>query len=274
MTDPNADLPALELTVLASSGGRASGYLLSGLPAGPLLIDCGPGVSSALVAAGLLHEFSGVVLTHGHADHAADVIGLADALRFPDPRPDMVPLWATAHALGVLRQLDEIFAVASLPDIGRSIAASFTQRELPGDGIPIDLGGATLTAFETRHAVPARALRVETPSGVLALSGDTAWCDGLIAAARDADIFLCEATYLTAAEEVLTGHGHLTAELAGRAAAEANVRRLVLIHLSAGDDPSAARDLAAGAAPGVSVEVAEVGDVFRLEAGRDGTGPG
>ncbi|HEX4216413.1 MAG TPA: hypothetical protein VIA06_24100, partial [Candidatus Dormibacteraeota bacterium] len=36
MTDPNADLPALELTVLASSGGRASGYLLSGLPAGPL----------------------------------------------------------------------------------------------------------------------------------------------------------------------------------------------------------------------------------------------
>ena len=267
MTHPHADAPTLELTVLASSGGRASGYLLRGLPAGPLLIDCGPGVSSALVSAGLLHEFAGVVLTHGHADHASDIIGLADALRFPDPRPDLVPLWAPAHALGVLRQLDEIFAVSSLPEIGRSIAASFDLHELPGDGTPIDLGGASLAAFEVRHAVPARALRIETRSRVLALSGDSTWCEGLIAAARDADLFLCEATYLVAAEEVLSGHGHLTAELAGRAAAEANVRRLVLIHLSAGDDPSTARDLAAAAVPGVSVEVAGVGDVFTLEEG-------
>jgi ribonuclease BN (tRNA processing enzyme) len=60
-----------------------------------------------------------------------------------------------------------------------------------------------LTAFAAKHAVPSAALRFEDRSSgrVIAFSSDTADCEGVRAAARDADLFVCEATYLTASPQ-------------------------------------------------------------------------
>ena len=46
------------------------------------------------------------------------------------------------------------------------------------------------------------------------------------------DLLLCEATFLSADEDKAVEFGHLTAQQAGRLAADAGVRRLVLSHLS------------------------------------------
>jgi ribonuclease Z len=61
---------------------------------------------------------------------------------------------------------------------------------------------------------------------------DTAWCEGALDLAAGADMLLCESTFLSTEEHLADEHGHLTARQAGRLAAEAGVRLLVLTHFS------------------------------------------
>ncbi len=62
---------------------------------------------------------------------------------------------------------------------------------------------------------------------------DTAWCEAAVSLASDADLLVCEATFLSSEQDHAVRYGHLTAREAGRLAAEAGVRRLVLSHFSA-----------------------------------------
>jgi ribonuclease Z len=62
---------------------------------------------------------------------------------------------------------------------------------------------------------------------------DTGWCDGALELAAGVDMLLCESTFLSTEEHLAEEHGHLTARQAGRLAAEAGVRMLVLTHFSA-----------------------------------------
>jgi ribonuclease Z len=61
---------------------------------------------------------------------------------------------------------------------------------------------------------------------------DTRLCDAAFELARDADMLVCEATFVNADAELADEYGHLTAGQAGRVAAEAGVRLLVLTHFS------------------------------------------
>jgi ribonuclease Z len=75
---------------------------------------------------------------------------------------------------------------------------------------------------------------------------DTAWCEGALDLAAGADLLLCESTFLSSEEHLADEYGHLTARQAGRLAAEADVRLLVLTHFSARyRDPSAFAEEAA-----------------------------
>ena len=58
---------------------------------------------------------------------------------------------------------------------------------------------------------------------------DTQWADGLVEAARDADLLICESSLYNQYKGVV--RGHLTAGEAGSIAQEANAKRLVLSHL-------------------------------------------
>lgn len=62
---------------------------------------------------------------------------------------------------------------------------------------------------------------------------DTAPCAGARSLADGADLAVCEATYLDEHRDLAARYRHLTAAQAGRMAAEAGVRRLVLSHFSA-----------------------------------------
>jgi ribonuclease BN (tRNA processing enzyme) len=187
-----------------------------------------------------------VVITHQHADHAADLIGLAYARRFPEPLRT-IPVYAPAATLDVLARLDELFAVPTLPLMGHTIASSFDLHPLRMDGASIPLtDDLRLESFAARHAVPSAALRLRSVDGrTVAFSSDTWRADGVVAAARGSDLFFCEATYLHASAAELEGHGHLTPDLAGAIAAQADAGQLVLAHLPAGTDHGAIADAAA-----------------------------
>lgn len=90
---------------------------------------------------------------------------------------------------------------------------------------------------------------VETPDGVtvrpeqvlgppragkrVAYCVDTRPCDGAVALARDADLFICESTFGRELRDEASSRGHCTAEEAAEMAREAGAEELLLIHISA-----------------------------------------
>jgi ribonuclease BN (tRNA processing enzyme) len=229
----------MKIDILSSAGGRSSGYLLRHDDAA-VLVDCGPGTAVGLARSGWLERLDAVVVTHEHADHASDIIGLAYARRFPEPMP-RIPLLAPASALTVLRRLDDLFAVPTLPQMAHTIQASFEVGTLGMDGRPAAIAQQLrLASYPAAHAVPSAALRFSSPQHTVVFSSDTGACDALTEAAGSADLFLCEATYLAASAAELDRHGHLTPERAAATASHAGAKRLVLTHLSRASDATAA----------------------------------
>ena len=65
---------------------------------------------------------------------------------------------------------------------------------------------------------------------MLVYSGDSAPSDALIDAARDADVFLCEATLASSEKDHPSIRGHLSADEAVAAFKASGAKRLLLTH--------------------------------------------
>lgn len=97
---------------------------------------------------------------------------------------------------------------------------------------------------------------------------DTRVCTGAVEVARDADLLLCESTYLHVDADLAHAYGHLTARQAGEVAVEAGVRILALTHFSRryGDDVEqfAVEARRAARAHGADLDVVAVRDLDRV----------
>jgi ribonuclease BN (tRNA processing enzyme) len=132
----------------------------------------------------------------------------------------------------------------------KRFAVDFLELE---DGQPLDVAGASVTPFTVIHdsGATAFALRVSCHGCTVAYSGDTAWTDRLFDAARDADLFFCEATTF---ETPIPNH--LTYRTVVDNCRRFNARRVVLTHL--GPDVLAERE-------NLTLEVAEDGQLFGFD---------
>jgi len=210
----------VRLTVIGSSpawpnpGAVQSGYLVES--SGRLLLDCGPGVLGRLrLRTDAWPPVDAIAITHLHLDHVADLVGWQWAqLMGPGRGTPPVPLWLPPGGgveLEPLLHREEAFAVSEYRAGEAFTAAGFRVTPLP---VP-------------HYERPAFGFRVEDGSTTLAYSGDTAPAETLTELARDADLFLCEATLGEAEHEP---RGHLTASEALEAAAAAGARRTILTH--------------------------------------------
>jgi len=137
------------------------------------------------------------------------------------------------HHMGVLqRPLREHHGdrpvVALAGEIDAANDAAHQPREIEA-GACASCPGFAVTPFPAEHSAgaPCYSLRVEVDGKVVTYSGDTGWTDALLAAARDADLFICECS---SHERRLTGHLSY-AELAPHLAAS-GARRVILTHLN------------------------------------------
>jgi ribonuclease Z len=105
-------------------------------------------------------------------------------------------------------------------------------------------------------------MSVERPPQVAAFVMDTAWCEGALALAADADLLVCEATFSDEEADRAAAWGHLTAGQAGRLAKEAGARRLVITHFSQRHPD--ATPLAEQAAAEFGTEVVAASDLLRV----------
>ncbi len=244
----------MRVTVLGTSGawpaaGRAcSGYLLESGDA-RLVLDLGFGVLPRLLERCPAAQLTAVFLSHAHADHCVDLYGLFRALRLSTPPLPSPPIFASEEVVQRVGGLDG-------PGGPDRLRRELDLRPLPG-GDPLEVGPFRLRAFELPHFVPNHGVRVEAKGRVVAYTGDTGPSDRVLDLARDADLFLCEATFQTPPPE--QGPRYLlSATEAGEYARAAGVRQLMLTHFWPGEDRSRSRVLAA-AAYGGPVSIAEEG---------------
>ncbi len=238
----------MHLTVLGcragmpADGQASSGYLVE-TDRTRLLLDCGPGVATALSAVAPLSGLDAIVISHFHSDHCYDLLPIGKSLlsgitAFPGG-PDVpvgefrpVRLLVPAGARERFQRWAGLFPVTSQPQLDRAFEVAFDVQEYePGDQFTI--GDCSLEMHEMLHAEPNCGTRIEDPGGTLAYTGDTGRCDAAVELAAGADVLLVEAT-LSCPDT--TGHGHLSGAEAGRLAARAGVRELVLTHFASRED--------------------------------------
>ncbi|MEN6328873.1 MAG: ribonuclease Z [Methanobacteriaceae archaeon] len=91
-------------------------------------------------------------------------------------------------------------------------------------GIPVTVGDRTIQPEEVRGK--------ERKGRKIVYSGDTRACDEMVQFAREADVLIHESTFDGSQEEKAMTTGHSTSRSAARVAAVAQVRKLILTHLS------------------------------------------
>jgi ribonuclease Z len=92
--------------------------------------------------------------------------------------------------------------------------------------------GETITLPDGRTILPEDVLGEAIPGTKYVHIGDVGRVDDLIEICQEADALTIEATYLDADADLARQFGHLTAAQAARLAVQANVKTLILTHLS------------------------------------------
>jgi len=189
-----------------------------------LLLDCGSGCATALARAGVgLAELDGILLTHLHPDHVAEILPILFALANPvHPRREAdLRIWGPRGTRSYLDQLDQVYGKWIHPR-GCEVVV---QEVEPLAGFCV--GPLRITSHAVEHTPLSLAYRMECGGRVICFSGDSGPCPGLNQAAQGADLFICECSLL----EDEQGQGHLRASDAGRIAAAARCDQLILTHL-------------------------------------------
>lgn len=189
-----------------------------------LLVDLGPGAVQRAAAAGCdPGRLTGVLLTHVHPDHCADLVALQFALAGPELPRSRGPLRVWAHPELALLNARLRNAWPRWLDPGP--ARWDWHSVVPG---PVALPGlARAHAHVVAHHRSSLGWRLELPNGfVLAFSGDATEGGDLLALARGAQLLVLEA----AGPDAAPIDGHLTPRRAGQVAAAAGVEHLLLTH--------------------------------------------
>ena len=213
----------VRLTVIGSSpawpnpGGACSGYLVDGR----LLLDCGPGVLAKLRQREVWPSVEAIAITHLHLDHWGDLIPWVWGSLFGpgDSRP---ALWLPPGSRDELRPILHRLGSEDMFERAFDVAEYEPRR-------PFTAAGLEVTAVPVVHYdIDAYGFRVQGDR-LVAYSGDTGPCDELIELARDADLFLAEAT-LEHGDDDGPLRGHLAPDEAAAAAEAAGAKRLLLTH--------------------------------------------
>ncbi len=236
----------------------------------PYLVDCGYGALAALIKAGLNYrDVATIFLAHLHDDHVVDLPALLSH-QWTGGRIEPTNVYGPPGTQALVRAAlefqkanTEIRLVdedrITLPDnifFGHDVAA--TQEPHP---VYADERVRVTSVENTHYPEPSKARttqrslswRLDAADRSITFSGDTNYSENLVRLAKESDVLVCEAMHVEAmrtAFENMVANGayadnpegvwhhivttHSSTETAGRMAAEAGVKTLVLHHLIPG----------------------------------------
>lgn len=255
----------MDVTIVGCAGSfagpdsAASSYLVRAEVDGrtwSILLDLGSGALGSLQRHIKPYAVDAVLLSHLHVDHCIDMCGLYVMMKYVPGGPgrESIPTWGP-------RGTGPHLARAYGNTDGEDVLGMFDFRELH-DREPVSIGPFTVTPMRVNHPVEAYGFRVECDGRVFVYTGDTDACDTLSDLMAGADLVLADAAFVEGRDQA---HGiHLSGRRAAEAAVRAGgVKRLMLTHLPAWNDPEVCRAEAAEVWPG-QVELAESGVTHRL----------
>jgi ribonuclease BN (tRNA processing enzyme) len=220
-----------------------------------LTLDLGSGSIRAMLRYGLnFSDIDVLALTHLHPDHVGDLVPFFFATRYSLGYTRTKPFRLLA-AQGFARfhdRLKSAFGEWVTPPVGL-----MDLNEMAADG-PDEVRDADLViqSAPTNHTNGSLGFRLETQGRSLVYSGDTELSDSLVALAAGADLFVLDAA------NPFKVPGHLTPGEAGRMAAAAGAKRLLLTHFY---PPCDEVDVVALAGQEFNGEILRAEDGLRLE---------
>lgn len=248
-------LGSLAGPVVGAARHQASNVIVRGEDA--YVIDCGYGATEQLVRARVpFSQIRDIFITHHHPDHNIELgtlvyfawyAGLDRPLGLYGP-PPLRRIW-DGYRQAIQPDVD-----VWLKDIGHKPLPPITVHEVAGAGPVMQDANVKVTSAVVHHppVVPALAYRFDFPDRSIVFSGDTTPSQALVRLARGADVLVHEAIYperiapasnnpggspIAGSAEKIRAHvlgSHTSAADAGRIAAEAGVKTLVLSHLAPG----------------------------------------
>ena len=230
------------------------------------VVDCGNGVARQLVRAGLaLNAIRGVFVTHHHSDHNADygnllLLAWTGGLRTPVDTFGPPPLKKMTR---LFLEMNEVDIEARIADEKRvPLAPLIRAHDISVSGKVFEDDRVKVSAALVDHPPmkQAFAYRFDTADRSIVISGDTKYSGNLVALAEGADLLVHEVMFPEAVDRLvrnvanapdlkrsIVSH-HTSAEDAGRVAAAAGVKVLVLSHFVPAEDPQVTDQMWADAA--------------------------
>ena len=220
-----------------------------------VMIDCGPAATHKLVKAGLWPtKVDYLFFTHHHFDHDIDYpcfllcrwdqsTGKEKTLQVFGPSPTV----KITH--GILDENEGLFAHDWIARVNHPLSQQIhvnrggTLPRNPPSVKAKDIGVGKVFSADKWHVTtaPAKhvqpyldslAYRFDTPNGSVVFTGDTEPCDTVIELAKDADLMLCMCwDEQSVMNETGEQSGQCGTSGAARMAAQANVKKLALVHI-------------------------------------------
>ncbi len=246
------------------------------------LFDCGEGTQQQMMRAKTGMKITAIFITHFHADHVLGIPGLLQTLSLQG-RTEPLEIYGPKgvrrflyhllslgyasknfdvkaielqHGDVIRRQNYEIRAFKTEHNI-RSIGYVLEEAMRPGKfnrERAIELGlkpGPLFSKLQHGESVfvngreirPEDVLGPPRPGRKIVYTGDTRPCESVIQAAENADILIHDGSLAEAEKELAIEYMHSTVTEAAEVAAKANVRKLILTHISARYDDEDAKKL-------------------------------
>jgi ribonuclease Z len=237
-----------------------------------LLFDCGEGTQRQMMRYGTGFDVKDVFFTHLHADHFLGIIGFVrtlwmanrqEPMRLYGPKP-AGRILSQALSLGLQGarfpiEIHELKDGEAVQRDGYEVRAFKVDHRISAMGYALsepnrpgrfnlerarELGipegplfgrlqhGESVVLPDGRSIAPSDVLGPARPGRTIVISGDTRPCASTRQAASGADLLVHEATFGDEEMERALETSHSTAREAAHLAREANVRRLVLTHVS------------------------------------------
>jgi ribonuclease BN (tRNA processing enzyme) len=232
----------------------------------PYVVDAGDGAARRLAKAGVnAREVGTIFITHHHDDHTAG-LGTLMSVAWDQNRTKPIHVYGPPRTEDLVKAAVQYFTISAeirISDGGRTVpvAEVFFGHDV-GTGMIYEDANLKVTAVENTHFSFHRgpdagkhksySYRFETSDRVVVVTSDTGPNDAVTALAEGADLLIAEANSLedrkqgmvnsgiwqamTPAEQAgiirQATEGHLSLDDIGRMAARANVKTVVLTHLT------------------------------------------
>lgn len=260
------------LITLGTSGGppprahRAQSSNLLTVNGTHYVVDAGDGAARRIAKAGVnVREIGTIFITHHHDDHTAG-LGTLLSVAWDQQRTKPIHVYGPPRTEELVNAAVQYFGISAeirIADGGRSVPISnvFLGHDV-GTGMIYQDANIKVTAVKNSHFAfheglaagkhKSYAYRFETPDRVIVFTGDTGASDAVTELAKDADLLVTETSScqnrmqemaddgrwqaMSAAEQAgivrQMTQGHMTLDEIGKMAASANVKTVVLSHLT------------------------------------------